>query len=170
MSPSPSFKIRPATLASSDDSLLVDFQESQIPWLSTIGSSSQWGTQPIREVNPGAVDRTRSWIERSEKATPWRKEWCRAFIAEADDETPGAGLVLDCEAPEYVRSVLPEQAEDGEDEFVYLAYLISNRQAGEKGRGSGKALIEFAKEEVRKMGLKRICLDCWRGNERKLVK
>ncbi|OBT85288.1 hypothetical protein VE02_06523 [Pseudogymnoascus sp. 03VT05] len=166
--PPSSLTIRPATIAASDHDLLVDFQESQISWLSTVGSADQWGTKSVREANPAVTDKARSCIERSEQNAPWGSDWCRASIAESSSGVPVAGLVLDSKAPAYVSSVLPEQ--DEEDPFVYLAYLISNRDAGEERKGAAAALIGFAKEQVRGAGVKRICLDCFRGNGRKLVR
>lgn len=160
--------IRPATVAASDHELLVDFQDSQISWLSTVGSGGQWGTEPIRQANPAASERARTWIERSERNTSWGNDWCRAFVAEASTGTPVAGLVLESKSAEYVRSVLSEQ--DEKDPFIYLACLLSNRNAGEQSKGSGAALIAFAKEQARSTGVKRLCLDCWRGNDRKLIK
>ncbi|GAW23420.1 hypothetical protein ANO14919_129790 [Xylariales sp. No.14919] len=162
--------IRPATIAAADHELFVDLQQSQIAWLSTVGSGEQWGTRPVREANPGALQKTRSWVERSERNAnaQWSSDWCRAFIAEASNGVPVAGIVLDSKAPAYVSSVLPEQ--DASDPFVYLAYLISNRHAGEERKGAAAALIAFAKDQVRGVGLNRICLDCWRGNDRKLVR
>lgn len=160
--------IRPATLASSDHELFVDFRDSQISWLSTVGSGDQWGTKPTREVNPAASERTRSWVERSEQNAQWSSNWCRAFVAEASNGVPVAGLVLDSKAPAYVSSVLPEQ--DDSDPFVYLAYLISNRHVGEEKKGAAAALIALAKDQALSVGLNRVCLDCWRGNERKLVR
>ncbi|KAI0438332.1 hypothetical protein F4803DRAFT_101580 [Xylaria telfairii] len=165
------FTIRPATIAASDHELFIDFQDSQISWLSTVGSGDQWGTKSIREANPAASERTRPWVERSERSAQnaqWNSDWCRAFVAEASSGVPVAGLVLDSKAPAYVHSVLPEQ--DESDPFVYLAYLISNRHAGEERKGAAAALIAFAKEHVHSVGLNRICLDCWRGNDRKLVR
>ena len=163
-----SLTIRPATIAASDHELFVDFQDSQISWLSTVGSADQWGTKSIREVNPTATERTRSWIERSEQNAQWSGDWCQAFVAEASNGVPVAGLVLDSKAPAYVRSVLPEQDEN--DPFVYLAYLISNRRAGEERKGAAAALIALAKDQVHSVGLNHMCLDCWRGNDRKLVR
>lgn len=163
-----SLTIRPATLAASDHELFIDFQDSQISWLSTVGSGDQWGTKSIREVNPAASQRTHSWIERSERNAQWSSDWCRASVAESSSGVPLAGLVLDSKAPAYVQSVLPEQ--DESDPFVYLAYLISNRHVGEERKGAAAALIAFAKDQVRSVGLNRICLDCWRGNDRKLVR
>ncbi|KAK3072780.1 hypothetical protein LTR53_006196 [Teratosphaeriaceae sp. CCFEE 6253] len=165
--PSP-FAIRPATIATSDHELFVDFQESQIKWLSTVGSSDQWGTKSIRQKNPQVSDRTRAWIVRSERRASWGSDWCRAFVAEASSGTPAAGMVLESKSNAYVRDILPEQ--DDSDPFVYLACLISNRNAGGEGRGAGAALIAFAKQQARGAGVERVCVDCWRGNDRKLVK
>ncbi|KAK4688523.1 hypothetical protein P7C73_g1589, partial [Tremellales sp. Uapishka_1] len=163
------FTIRPATTAASDPQLLVDFQDSQISWLSSMGSGGQWGTQSVRN-DPARSAKTRGWVTLSERNAPWNggsAEWCRAYVAEASDGTPVAGLVLDNHAPAYVRSVLPEQ--DERDPFVYLAYVISDRNVPQ-GKGSGAALIAFAKEQTRDAGVKRLCLDCWRGNDGKLVR
>ena len=88
-------------------------------------------------------------------------------MAESNEGVPLAGLVLDSKAPKYVNSVLPEQ--DDNDPFVYLAYLISNRHAGDEKKGAVAALMALAKDQVSGLGLSRICLDCWRGNDRKLV-
>lgn len=163
-----SLTIRPATMAASDHELFIDFRDSQLSWLSTVGSGDQWGTKSIREVDPTASGRTRSWIERSEQNAQWSSDWCRSFVAEASSGVLVAGIVLDSKAPAYVHSVLPEQ--DESDPFVYLAYLMSNRHAGEERKGAAAALIAFAKDQVRSAGLNRICLDCWRGNDRKLVR
>jgi hypothetical protein len=89
-------------------------------------------------------------------------------VAEASNGVLVAGIVLDSKAPAYVHSVLPEQ--DESDPFVYLAYLMSNRHAGEERKGAAAALMAFAKDQVHSVGLKRICVDCWRGNDRKLVR
>lgn len=161
-------KIRPATLAGSDHELFIDFQESQISWLSAVGSGDQWGTKSIRESRPESVEKVRSWVEKSESNASWGDDWCRAFVAESSNGTPLAGMVLDSKASAYVNTVLPEQ--DRNDPFVYLEYLISNRNAGEERKGAASALISFAKDQVRSIGLSRMCVDCWRGNDRKLVR
>ncbi|KAK4503048.1 hypothetical protein PRZ48_006475 [Zasmidium cellare] len=163
------FKIRPASLTTSDDTLLLDFQESQIPWLTANGGAGQWGTESIRLTRPDSALKTRAWITKSQRQSPWGSgDWCRAYIAEAEDGTPVGGLVLEDKAAGYVRGVLPEQ--DAGDAFVYLTYLISNRGAGEKARGVGRVLIERAGVEARGVGVRRVCLDCYRGNERRLVR
>nr|POF17818.1 hypothetical protein CFP56_13230 [Quercus suber] len=161
--------IRPATLAASDHELYIDLKDSQIEWLSSVGSTAQWGTELSRKANPAITEKTRGWVERSERQAPWGRDWVRAFVAEssASPGTAVAGLVLEAKAAAYTRAVLPEQ--DDSDPFVYLTYLLSNRHAGPERKGAGAALIEFAKEQTRSVGLQRLCLDCWNGNDRKLV-
>lgn len=179
----PSFSIRRAELQRSDHDLLVDFWDSQIPWLSGRGSGGQWGTQSVRASRPDAIERVTEWVKRSLDNGEWGIDWCRAFIAEAEssinvnessgDQTnprkvPVAGLVLAGKSSDYVRSVLPQQ--DSAQPFVYLAYLMSNRHAEDLTKGAGAFLIAFARDQVRRLGLNRLCLDCWSGNDRKLVK
>jgi hypothetical protein len=179
------FTVRPANLENSDHELLVDFMDSQIPWLSTIGSGGQWGTQSVRKSRPNLSEKATDFVQRSQNDAGWGEEWCRAFIAEAassshesdtppDDRenpqctTPVAGLVLTAASPDYVRSVLPRQ--DAAHPFVYLTYLMTDRHAGRlAAKGAGAFLIAVAKEQVRRLGLDRLCLDCWSGNGRKLV-
>lgn len=168
----PPFTFRPATTASSDPKFLADCWNSQIPWLTKVGSAGQWGTQTMQESRPESLDKILSWVQRSESKTAWGPDWCRAFIAEVanDQQTPvpvGA-LVLEATSAEYVRSILPEQ--DGERPFVYLTYLITDRRVGELQKGAGAALVAFAREQVRGLAFHRLCVDCWRGNGGKLVK
>lgn len=162
------FKIRPAALASSDAELLIAFKDSQIAWLSKVGSIDQWGTRPSPELNPSVLERCHRWVERSEQHAKWSSDWCRAFVAEGPSGTTVAGMVLEAISPAVTRSILLEQ--DEEDPFVYLAYLISNREAGGEEIGAGAVLIAFTKEQLHAVGVKRLCLDCWAGNDRKLVK
>ncbi|EGP87783.1 uncharacterized protein MYCGRDRAFT_92255 [Zymoseptoria tritici IPO323] len=137
-------------------------------------STEQWGAIPSRVATPNVSDRTKKWIELSEQNAPFTsgsEEWCRVFIAETKSSPPVAvaALVLEAKAAGYVHEILPAQTED--DPFVYLTYLITNRDAGaEERKGGGEKMIELAREEGRKAGVGRICVDCWRGNGRKLVR
>ncbi|GAB7365574.1 hypothetical protein MBLNU230_g6646t1 [Neophaeotheca triangularis] len=172
------FSMRPARLELSDQELLVDFMDSHIQWLSANGSSGQWGTQPVREARPNITSRAEAWIKKSEEGGEWGSDWCRAFIVEANHnnkntsseriKTPVAGLVLTASSADYVRSVLPEQ--DKAQPFVYLSYVMTNRHAGTLAKGAGAFAIDAAKTQTCDLGFKRLCLDCWAGNERKLVR
>ena len=184
-----SLHIRPASSAADDGLRLLHNFDSQLPWLATVGSSEQWGSSP-RSAEEELRAKYRAKVEKSEIEwdRPFSKDWTRAYIAEVEvaeeDVTaelreltaqgtkgnlrlPVAAMILAGESMEYVRSILP--AQDENDPFVYLAYLLSDRRTRPMGKGAGAELISYAKEETNKLGLNRICTDCWRGNDRKLV-
>ena len=197
---SSSISIRPASIATDDGLRLIRNFDSQLSWLSSIGSSAQWGTSSRSDPNTRA--KYRGKVESSERGwnNPWSRDWIRAYIAEVeinkredlsseqleraiidsstnddnDDDhhnavvrLPVAGMILEGRSGEYVRSILPEN--DDNDPFVYLLYLLSDRTTAPYGKGAGAALIAHAKDEARKLGIGRICADCWRGNDNKLV-
>ncbi|KAK6504491.1 hypothetical protein TWF506_002686 [Arthrobotrys conoides] len=201
MSPTNIFKFRPATLAAGDDRWFVEAWDSTLPYLASIGSTSQW--QYIPSNIPGAVSKVKKMVEDSDicaKKYPIASpkilsgngvpplDWDKAYVAEIDvkkedvpialadkysnehGETvtiPVGAMVLMARSPEYVRAVIPEQDEN--DPFIYLSFLMTDHRAGGLAKGSGSALLSIAKEEVKSLGLKRLCGDCWRGNGRRLV-
>ena len=185
------FSIRPATLESGDDKRVLAYFDSQLQWLETVGSGAQWGSTPRGHLDD-YQEKYRAKIGRSEacKGKPFGPDWIQAYIIEAEvdnhalgaelrqlaEETGGdrramipvAALVLEDKSADYVRSILPEQ--DDEDPFIFVSYLISDRGTSPLNKGAGAALIDHAKDEAKRLGLRRLCLDCWRGNDRKLVK
>ncbi|KAF3187721.1 hypothetical protein TWF106_006731 [Orbilia oligospora] len=201
MSPTNNFKFRPATLAAGDDRWFVEAWDSTLPYLASIGSTSQW--QYIPSNLPGAVSKVKKMVEDSDLSS--RKypisspevlsehgvpplDWDKAYVAEIDIKRedipialadrysneqgeivtiPVGAMVLQGRSPEYVRSVIPEQ--DEKDPFIFLAFLMTDHRAGKLAKGSGSALLNIAKEEVKRLGLERLCGDCWRGNGRRLV-
>lgn len=186
----PPIHIRPASTATDDWLRYLRNFDSQLPWLSSIGSSDQWGTSK-RSNSENLRAEYRGKVEASERGwnDPWSRDWVRAYIAEveiarkelssellelATESTndvvrlPVAGMILQGQASEYVRDILPEN--DDNDPFIYLLYLMSDRRTAPHGKGAGAALISHAKDEALKLGFKRLCLDCWRGNNNKLVK
>ncbi|KAK3710987.1 hypothetical protein LTR37_010008 [Vermiconidia calcicola] len=187
----PTFHIRPGSVAAGDPERLLDNFDSQLPWLATKGSGGQWGSTR-RGDKADKQEEYRAKVKRSETYVdqPLSQDWIRTYIAEvearAEDldpeirklsstevdgrgqvRVPVAGMVLDAKSADYVRSILPER--DEEDPFVYLHYLLSDRRTSSIGKGAGAALIAHAKEELRKLGVERMCCDCWRGNDRRLV-
>lgn len=89
---------------------------------------------------------------------------------ESDDEVwlPVAAMLL-CSRPcDYLASIWPDQ--DDSDPFLFLRYLISDHRAGALSKGAAASLLTFARKEAEGLGLRRICGDCWNGNNRKLVK
>ncbi|KAK6343158.1 hypothetical protein TWF718_008531 [Orbilia javanica] len=201
MAPTNVFRFRPATIAAGDDRWFVEAWDSTLPYLASIGSTSQW--QYVPSNLPGAVSKVKKMVTESDisaqkypTSSPEVLEdgavppldWSKAYVAEIDvkkENLPAAladkysniqgdvvaipvgAMVLQGKSPEYVRAVIPEQ--DEKDPFIFLAFLMTDHRAGGLAKGSGSALLNIAKEEVKKLGLKRLCGDCWRGNGRRLV-
>ncbi|WPG99796.1 Hypothetical protein R9X50_00261500 [Acrodontium crateriforme] len=182
------FTIRPAKTEYNDAERLVAFFNSQVDFLPTIGSTDQW----TEYVDATRAKRVHEWVTNSElhECREFNGQYTRAFIAEVkisaendsaemvklarpDEATqslwlPVAGLVLEGKSPEYVRSILPEQ--DDHRPFIYLSYLISDQRTNKLAKGAGSALIAHAREQVKKAGLDRLCVDCYAGNNKKLTK
>lgn len=167
-----SLTIRPASLATNDDSFLLACFDSQIKWLPSVGAGDQWGSNPISH-DKDLQQKYRKYVQTSQdcERQPWSPDSCRVYIAEANDQdgkaVPVAGLILTAKSSDYVQPTIPEQ--DQTDPFVYMPLLISDRERGVLSKGAGVALIEFAKKEIVNFGFKRLCCDCWSGNDRKLV-
>lgn len=184
------FHIRPATVAAEDHIRMLAFFDSQLTWLASKGSEGQWGTESRSTDEYKAKYRDKISRGEAQRDKSFSRDWIWTDILEAEVEAdslsaefrelagetaevgtvrvPVAALMLDGKAAEYVHSVLPEQ--DEKEPFVYLSYLLSDRRTGEISKGAGSFLIEHAKSVVKELGIKRICLDCWRGNGEKLVK
>jgi hypothetical protein len=80
-----SIHIRPASTAKDDGLRLLRNFDSQLPWLSSIGSSAQWGNS-TRSDQEDQRAKYRSKVESSERGwnDPWSRDWVRAYIAEAE--------------------------------------------------------------------------------------
>lgn len=186
----PAILIRPATTATDDGLRLIRNFDSQLSWLSSIGSSAQWGSSP-RSNEESQLVRYRGKVESSERGwnDAFSRDLIKIYIAEVElranellpellelttESTgeilrlPVAGMILQGRSSEYVQSVIPEN--DDNDPFLYLFYLLSDRRTASYGKGAGAALISHAKDEALKLGVRRLCVDCWSGNDGKLVK
>lgn len=182
--------VRPASTATDDGLRLLENFDSQLAWLTTIGSSAQWGNSSKSDQEDMRA-KYRGKVQRSEQGWDdcWGRDSVKVYIAEIEAKRedlpsnllelaiehsrdvvrlPVAGMVLEGQSSDYVRSVLP--VTDFEDPFIYMQYLLSDRRTSPHNRGAGAALISHAKEEARKLGITRLCLDCWRGNDNKLAR
>jgi hypothetical protein len=81
---------------------------------------------------------------------------------------PVAALVLEGRSEDYTRPVLPEQ--DPQDPFLYVRYLVTDRRVGDLSKGSGQKLLDYADEVAKSLGIGRLCLDGWSGNDYRLIK
>ncbi|PVH97588.1 hypothetical protein DM02DRAFT_616460 [Periconia macrospinosa] len=187
---STTFHIRLASLAAKDNERFLAFVDSQLPWLESVGSGGQWGSTPRGNVE-ASQKKAFTRVQKSEacEGKPYSSYWGRAYVLEAEvdvdslsDEVkqlsgppnengrvrvPVAGMVLESTSADYVRSILPEI--DEKSPFLYLFFLASDRRTSSINKGSGAFLINHAKEEATRLGIRRIAGDCWTGNGRKLV-
>lgn len=188
----PKYHIRPASSVQEDGKRILEFTDSQLPYLAQIGSAGQWGSASIA-VRDAAQQRYRKLVERSEEQQTWGTDWIKILILDVEvdakstdipDEVrrlivaeglggnrvmlPVAAMVLEGRSSDYTRPVLPEQ--DDLDPFVYVRYLVTDRRVGALSKGSGQRLLDHADDIARSLGVDRLCLDGWNGNDYLLIK
>lgn len=188
----PTFHMRPASIGARDDHFILACVDSQLPYLTKLGSEEQWGSRP-QSGDEEKLAQYRAKVEASEataRGNSWNRASTKVLIAEIDvpgtEQTPTqsgpaqdclfskgtqarfavAAMILNGKSAEYTRSVISEQ--DESDEFLWIGLVVTERSRP-YCRGAGTALLEYAKEEARALGVRRLCLDCWNGNDRKLV-
>lgn len=188
----PRYHIRPASSAQEDGKRILEFTDSQLPYLAQIGSAGQWGSASVSGRDE-AQQRYKKLVERSEEPQTWSTDWIQILILDVEldaksDEVPDelrqsaasqdlkgdrlrlpvAAMVLEGRSSDYTRPVLPEQ--DAQDPFAYVRYLVTDRRVGALSKGSGQKLLDHADDVARSLGITRLCLDGWRGNDYLLVK
>ncbi|USW55941.1 Putative acyl-CoA N-acyltransferase [Septoria linicola] len=190
----PRFHIRPVSSALDDGLRIINFVDSQLPFLARVGSEGQWGS----DLLSGDAEKQqgyRKMVKCAESQHPWGEQWTRAFVAEVEldrdtwpDELhnlsrpnyapgtsgsesyllPVAAIVLEDHAEDYVHEVLPKRNTD--NPFVYVRFLVTDRRTGQLSKDAATALLDYAKAAARSLNISRLCLDCWSGNDRKLVR
>ncbi|MGW7252800.1 GNAT family N-acetyltransferase [Streptomyces sp. NPDC054834] len=129
-----------------DIPVILAMLDSSVEWLVAQGRTRQWGTTPWSE-NPRAVDMVHRYVTESSP-----------FIAEVGG-IPAATLTLSKAPGPYL-----EPADEPER---YIHLLASDRRF--KGHGAGAALLAHAVEETRRAGVSLLRVDCYAGDDRKLV-
>ncbi|MGW2637517.1 GNAT family N-acetyltransferase [Streptomyces sp. NPDC001348] len=129
-----------------DVPLILGMLDSSVKWLVAQGRTRQWGTKPWSE-NPRAVDLVHRYVA---DGSP--------FVAELDG-VPAATLTLSKAPGPYLEPA-------GEPER-YIHLFASDRRF--KGHGAGAALLAHAVEETRRAGVSLLRVDCYAGDDRKLV-
>ncbi|WP_330458462.1 GNAT family N-acetyltransferase [Streptomyces sp. NBC_00820] len=131
---------------SEDVPLILGMLDSSVAWLVSQGRTRQWGTEPWSK-NPRAV----AMVERyAAEGT--------VYIAEVDG-APAATLTLTDAPGAYL-----EPADEPER---YIHLLASDRRF--KGHGAGAALLAHAAGETRRAGISLLRVDCYAGDDRRLV-
>lgn len=182
--------IRPASSALEDGKRILAFSDSQLAYLDKMGSGDQWGTESI-SASDASQEKYKRLVQRSEETQTWGVDWIQIFVLEvavdstvlSDDlkyllphhepleertKLPVAAMILEGRCSDYTRPVLAEQ--DERDPFVYVRYLVTDRRVGSFSKGSGQKLLDHADEVARSLGIGRLCLDGWNGNDALLVR
>ncbi|MFE0174174.1 GNAT family N-acetyltransferase [Streptomyces sp. NPDC059002] len=136
--------IRPGDAA--DLPAVLALFDGAVEWLVTQGRTGQWGDKPW-SANPKAVALVEKYLT---TGYPW--------VAEVDGTT--AGTVTLTEGPgEFIPAVAePER---------YVHLLVADRRFA--GLGVGAALLAHAAEETRRQGVSLLRVDCYAGDDGKLV-
>ncbi|WP_328977024.1 GNAT family N-acetyltransferase [Streptomyces canus] len=132
-----------------DIPVILGMLDSCVEWLVAQGRPGQWGTEPL-SGSPRTVESVARYIDEGS-----------VFIAEADG-VPAATLTITGSPGAYLAHLPPP----GEPER-YIHWLASDRRF--KGHGVGSALLAHAAEETRRAGVSLLRVDCYAGDDRKLV-
>lgn len=130
-----------------DIPLVLAMLDSCVEWLVAQGRTGQWGEQPMSQ-NPKVAESLVGYLDTGSM-----------FIAEADG-VPAATLTLTDGPSSYVPPVdEPER---------YIHWLASDRRF--KGLGAGSALLAHAAEVTRRADVSLLRVDCYAGDDGKLVR
>jgi GNAT superfamily N-acetyltransferase len=133
-----------------DIPVILSMLDSCVEWLVTQGRTGQWGTKPLSE-HQRTVESVAGYMDEGD-----------VYIAEADG-VPAATLTLTDSPGAYLSRLAPP----GEPER-YIHWLASDRRF--KGHGLGSALLAHAAEETRRAGVSLLRVDCYAGDDGKLVR
>ncbi|KAK1757078.1 hypothetical protein QBC47DRAFT_378370 [Echria macrotheca] len=179
--PQPQFHIRDAVSSPSntDAHYILSAFDSCIPHLATIGSATQWGSEPFSS-RPNILSRPVSAIAAAETyRTKGEGDPVRVFIIEVpggpeqENIQLGAAIYKANWFPEYIKSQ-PQfrDAVKAQKKWMYLDMLVTEFSARTEGKrkGAGAALVRRGREWAREEGFDVMYVDCWAGNEGKLVR
>ncbi|MGW9346067.1 N-acetyltransferase family protein [Nocardiopsis flavescens] len=137
-------KIRPGSTG--DLHTVLGMLDSAVEWLVANGRTGQWGTEPWSS-RPRSVTRIEKMLAQGE---PW--------IAEVGGEPAGTLILDSAPGPEVPAADEPE---------VYVRLLVTDRRFA--GHRVGATLLEHAADETRRKGVDLLRVDCFAGNEGRLV-
>lgn len=138
------FHVRAGT--ADDAPVLLDLFDASIRWLVARGLTAQWGSTPFSDV-PARVESVQRWAASG-----------GLRVAERDGR-PAAAIVLG-EAQPYV----PPAAEPE----LYVVVLVGSHDRS--ARGAGAHLLARAEDEARALGRGLLRVDCFAGNDGRLVR
>ncbi|MGA4682922.1 GNAT family N-acetyltransferase [Micromonospora sp. AB353] len=139
-----SITIRPG--GPGDAPTLLRLLDSATAWLTELGRTDQWGTEPA-SIDPRRIAQAEAWATGD-----------GLYLAEIDATVAGA-LVVGA-ATEYVPSATEPE--------LYVNLLVTDRAYA--GRGVGARLLAYAAELARDRGVGLLRVDCFRSPDRALVR
>jgi len=187
-------------LSSQDAEYIIAALDSSLPHLARIGSSQQWGAQPMSE-RPEQLDMIRNAVRDAlaHRVSGGEGAYVEVFIAETEVAQAGssgvpenegaivrkaedgegrfvqtAGAIVNAVFTSYLRDreeLRGVLAEaEGKRNFLFFKALVSDYRAGPLRKGAGAALIEYVRRRAGELGKECVYLDCFGGNGGKLVK
>ncbi|MFI7106627.1 GNAT family N-acetyltransferase [Nonomuraea sp. NPDC050227] len=128
-----------------DDAVLLTMFDSAVQWLVSQNRTGQWGTRPFTG-DPRRTQQAADWLAGGGMR-----------IAEIDDQPAGCIVVGDA---------LPYVTPATEPELYVQVLVIDQRHAG---RSVGRHLLQWALQEARDRGLGLVRVDCYAGDDERLV-
>lgn len=130
-----------------DAPAIIALLDGAVAWLVSQGRTGQWGDQPFSS-RPTAVARIEQYAA----------ELLVRMAVDDSGRVVGSCLLAE-QAPANVTPA------DGPE--LYIRYLVTDRTAS--GTGIGAALVADALAETRRRGLPTLRVDCYAGDDRRLV-
>ncbi|WP_078859539.1 GNAT family N-acetyltransferase [Streptomyces rubellomurinus] len=127
---------------------ILSLLDGAVSWLTADDRAGQWGDQPF-SANPARVDQITSYAS---------EPFLVRLAVDEDGRTVGC-CVLNEDRGKWIPAV--------DERELYLRLLVTDRTR--KGSGIGAALVADAVEETRRRGIGLLRVDCYAGNDRKLV-
>ncbi len=138
-------KIRTGGPADAAD--IIALLDTAIAWLAAQGRTGQWGSRPW-SVRPAAVQRVHDYA----------RDHLVRIAEDAEGGTVGACVLAEV-PPAYATPVAERE--------LYVRNLVTDR--ARSGSGIGAALIADAVAEARRRGIGLLRVDCYAGDDRRLV-
>ncbi|MDT0343240.1 GNAT family N-acetyltransferase [Streptomyces litchfieldiae] len=126
--------------------VILGMLDGAVEWLVARGRTGQWGTEPW-SARPKAVERVGEIVA---SGTPW--------LAEIDG-VPAGTMTLTPDPTPYVAPA--------DEPEVYVHLLVTDRRFA--GLGVGAALLAHAVAETRRQGIELLRVDCYAGDDGRLV-
>ncbi|KAK1753898.1 hypothetical protein QBC47DRAFT_32015 [Echria macrotheca] len=170
------FRIRDATTSEDDLNFLVAAFDSTLPHLATIGSGAQWGSIPFSQ-REGTYEQELKDLRAAEayRLTREGPEF-RILIAEAKDGNdkyiPVGWTTLRGEylSPYLLEASALDHVTKTAKNYLFMYVLVTDFRAGALRKGVGAALVQYAKAWAEELGKDVFYVDCWGGNDGKLIK